>query len=114
MDRVAADCIGEVGTVIIFMGHHSKYGPVGLGTPATATTRPRGVTGVRAHRELQLLSRPEPFNTATQASQPQPVRSGKGSGKKKSPPLEATAMVLTALVCVVKLDTRSIQLFSTS
>ena len=40
--------------------------------------------------------------------------SSKGSGGKNRPPLEATAVAETALVCVKELSTRSTVTFSTS
>ena len=55
MVRIAAGFIGEVGTVIICMGHHSKFGPVGLGTPATAMPGLRGGTG---HRRVSTSRAP--------------------------------------------------------
>ena len=71
--RVAAGWIGEVDTVVIYMGHHSKFGPVGSGTPVTAKTRLHASTAVDAHSELYVLSQLIPFNTAYRASSTQPV-----------------------------------------
>ena len=55
------------------MGHHSKFGPVGSGTPPTASTRLRGSIAVEAHRELYVLSRLIPLNAAYRASSTHPV-----------------------------------------
>ena len=54
--RVAAGWIGEVDTVVVYMGNHSKFGPVGSETPVTAKTRLCASTAVDAHSELYVLS----------------------------------------------------------